>query len=62
MKLTDSGKKKTEECEQIMSNFAHAVISKMDRDDMEGMIDCLNELYEAAKEEIADRKMRQKGE
>ena len=29
---------------------------------MEGMIDCLNELYEAAKEEIADRKMRQKGE
>ena len=62
VKLTDFGKKKTEECEQIMSNFAHAVISKMDRDDMEGMIDCLNELYEAAKEEIADRKMRQKGE
>jgi len=55
VKLTASG-------EQIMSSFAHAVISKIDRDDMEQLIDCLNELYEASREEIEDRKMRQKGE
>lgn len=29
---------------------------------MEQLIDCLNELYEASREEIEDRKMRQKGE
>lgn len=62
VKLTISGKQKVEECEQIMSSFAHAVISKIDRGDMEQMIECLNELYEASREEIADRKMRQKGE
>ena len=45
-----------------MNSFAHAVISKIDRDDMEQLIDCLNELYEASREEIEDRKMRQKGE
>ena len=59
---TASGEQKQEECEQIMSSFAHAVISKIDRDDMEQLIDCLNELYEASREEIEDRKMRQKGE
>ena len=58
--LTISGKQKVEEYEQIMSSFAHAVIAKIDRDDMEQMIECLNELYEASREEIADRKMRQK--
>ena len=62
MKLTASGEQKQEECEQIMSSFTHAVISKIDRDDMEQLIDCLNELYEASREEIEDRKMRQKGE
>ena len=62
VKLTISGKQKVEEYEQIMSSFAHAVIAKIDRDDMEQMIECLNELYEASREEIADRKMRQKGE
>ena len=62
VKLTASGEQKQEECEQIMSSFAHAVISKIDRDDMEQLIDCLNELYEASREEIEDRKMRQKGE
>lgn len=60
VKLTISGKQKVEEYEQIMSSFAHAVIAKIDRDDMEQMIECLNELYEASREEIADRKMRQK--
>lgn len=62
VKLTISGKQKVEEYEQIMSSFAHAVIAKIDRDDMEQMIECLNELYEASRVEIADRKMRQKGE
>ena len=62
VKMTISGKQKVEEYEQIMSSFAHAVIAKIDRDDMEQMIECLNELYEASREEIADRKMRQKGE
>ena len=62
VKLTASGEQKREECEQIISGFAHAVISKIDRDDMEQLIDCLNELYEASREEIEDRKMRQKGE
>lgn len=62
VKLTISGKQKVEEYEQIMSSFAHAVIAKIDRDDMEQMIECLNELYEASREEIADRKMKQKGE
>ena len=62
VRLTASGEQKQEECEQIMSSFAHAVISKIDRDDMEQLIDCLNELYEASREEIEDRKMRQKGE
>ena len=62
VKLTASGEQKREECEQIMNSFAHAVISRIDRDDMEQMIDFLNELYEASREEIEDRKMRQKGE
>ena len=62
VKLTVSGEQKQEECEQVMSSFAHAVISKIDRDDMEQLIDCLNELYEASREEIEERKMRQKGE
>ena len=61
-KKLEEEKQKQEECEQIMSSFAHAVISKIDRDDMEQLIDCLNELYEASREEIEDRKMRQKGE
>lgn len=62
VKLTASGKQKMAECEQIMNSFAHAVISKIDRDDMERLIGCMNELYEASREEIEDRKMRQKGE
>lgn len=62
VKLTVSGEQKQEECEQVMNSFAHAVISKIDRDDMEQLIDCLNELYEASREEIEERKMRQKGE
>lgn len=38
VKLTASGEQKQEECEQIMSSFAHASHLKIDRDDMEQLI------------------------
>lgn len=53
--LTNEGEKEIKQIQEIMDDFANAVISRMDEADMQKMITYLNELFQIAQEEIEVR-------
>ncbi len=56
--LSEHGKETCKKMEQTMSEFGHAVLSKMKEEDLKRLIAYLNELYRVAVEEIELRKNR----
>lgn len=56
--LSEHGKDTCEKMEHTMSEFAEAVLSRMNRDDLKRLIAYLNELHQVAMEEIELRKNR----
>ena len=56
--LSEHGKDTCVEIEHTMSEFAEAVLSRMNRDDLKHLIAYLNELHQVAIEEIELRKNR----
>lgn len=50
--LTDEGEAEIKRVQETMDDFTEAVVSRMNKADIQKMIVCLNELYEIAQEEI----------
>lgn len=58
VRLTEAGTVELKRCEEMMGDFAQAVIQRMDEEDMRRLIAYLDELYAVAKEEIQLRKVK----
>ncbi len=56
--LSEYGKKTSAEIERAMGDFAQAVLSRMNKEDLSRLVAYLNELYQVAVEEIETRKNR----
>lgn len=56
VKLTEFGKKTLAEYENIMDDFARAIVRRMNRENLERLVVYLNELYRISNEEIVLRK------
>lgn len=54
--LTKRGQEEADRIEKSMSDFAKAVITRMNEDDMQRLITYLDELYRVAKEELEFRR------
>lgn len=62
VEVTDLGRSLLKEAESTMSNFARAVIKRMNEEDMNRLIAYLEELYQVSKEEIENHKYRDRKE